>query len=148
MADTQSRTGWGFTELLLAGVIALSGAGVALGLALYVLPAPAAELEHLNPTIRVARADDVPVGASRLVRWGERIVLVVHADSGRFVAVQGADPRDGCILQWEEEAARIVSPCTYSVYDRRGNVVTGLTTQPLARYHVFVRDGVVYVTEA
>jgi len=41
-----------------------------------------------------------------------------------------------------------VSPCSYLVYDLHGNVVRGLTTVPLRRYGVFVREGIVYVTES
>ncbi len=40
----------------------------------------------------------------------------------------------------------MVSPCTFVVYDVRGNVVTGLTTTPLRRYRVLVRSGDVYVS--
>jgi hypothetical protein len=42
---------------------------------------------------------------------------------------------------------RVVSSCSYVVYDLHGNVVRGLTRVPLQRFAVFVRQGAVYVTE-
>lgn len=148
--DTAGREerGIGFNELLLGAVIALTVTLVAIIMVSYVLPGERLEIPELQPAMRVAHEADFPVRASRLVRWGDRVVLVVRPEPDRYLAVEGTSPYDGCILQWEEEASRVVSPCTYVVYDLRGNVVTGLTRAPLARFPVFVRDGTVYVTES
>ncbi len=125
-------SGVGFNELLLGSVIALLVTGVVLCIALYVLPSGQLEIPQLQP---------------RVVRWGERVILVVRRDEQSYFAVQGISSSDGCILQWDEASSRVFSPCSYVVYDVHGNVVKGLTTAPLARYGVFVRDGAVYVTE-
>lgn len=136
----------GFGDLLLAGVIVLTLTCMALGLGLYLVPRAPLTLPELQPAVRVAQAADVPVGGSRIQSWGERIVLVVRRAEDRYFALQGTSPMDGCILRWDPEAQRVISPCTYVVYDDDGNVVAGLTTEPLHRYAVFVRDGVIYVT--
>jgi nitrite reductase/ring-hydroxylating ferredoxin subunit len=137
--------GVGFNELLLGAVIVLMVVGIGLGTALYVLPGEHLEIPELQPAVRVVREEDFPVGASRLIRWGERAILVVRPALDRYVAVEGTSPSDGCILRWEEDAVRIVSPCSYVVYDLDGNAVAGLATAPLQAYSVFVRDGIVYV---
>lgn len=141
--------GWkaGFNEYLLGGVIALTMAAVAMGVGLYLLPADYPQLPELQPVARVARASDFPRGASRVVNWGAHIVLVVHAGEGDYYALQGTTPTDGCILAWDAVSQRIVSPCSYLVYDLHGNVVRGLTTVPLLRYAVFEREGSIYITE-
>jgi len=143
----EEKGGLGFNELLLSSVIALALTGIVLGMALYVLPGEQLEIPKLQPAMRVVREADFPVGASRLVRWGERVILVVRREEQQYFAVHGVSPSDGCILEWEEQSSRVHSPCSYVVYDLHGNVVTGLTTAPLTRYGVFVRDGTVYVTE-
>ncbi len=137
--------GLGFNELLLGAVIVLMLVGAWLGTALYVLPSERLEIPGVQPAVRVAQDADFPVGASRLVRWGERAILVVRPTMHQYIAVEGASPSDGCILQWEAAAERIVSPCTYVVYDLDGSAVAGLATAPLRRYPVFIRDGTVYV---
>ncbi len=123
-------------------------ATVALCIGLYILPAGPLEIPEVQPAFRVVRQADFPVGASRMVRWGERAILVVRAEESRYFALQGVSPGDGCILEWDNESSRVYSPCSHVVYDLHGNVVTGLTTAPLARYAVFVREGTVYVTES
>jgi nitrite reductase/ring-hydroxylating ferredoxin subunit len=137
--------GLGFNDVLLLSIVALMVTMVLFVIGLYGRPSERLEAPEVQPAIRVARVEDVPVGASRLVRWGARAVLVVHLSANEFVAVAGTSPNDGCLLEWEEEAARIVSPCTYVVYDVDGSVVAGLSTTPLVRYPVFIRSGTLYV---
>lgn len=135
-----------FGGLLLTGVILVILACVAIGLTLYLLPAESVEVPGNQPELRIVRASEFPVGTSRVESWGEMVVLVIRAEEERFVALQGASP-DGCILTWDEESRRVVSPCRYVVYDLQGNVVAGLTRQPLRRYEVFLRRGVVFVVD-
>ena len=86
-------------------------------------------------------------GTTRNRSWGERIILVIRPDSSRYFALEGVSPVDGCLLQWDQESLRILSPCAHMEYDLRGDVVAGLSTRALTRYAVSVRDGVVYVSD-
>ena len=148
MSVTSRQGTWGFAEILLAGVILTTATGAALVLGLYVLPQEPLVIRELEPAVRIAEERGFPVGASRVQNWGDRILLVVRQSEGRYYALQGTSPLDGCILRWDPDALRVVSPCAYVVFDLHGNVVEGLTTVPLRRYSAFVRSGVVYVTEA
>jgi nitrite reductase/ring-hydroxylating ferredoxin subunit len=135
----------GFNEYLLGGVVLLTLVLAAAGIGWYLLPGAHLDVPELQPAVRVAGAD-MPDSASRVITWGPRVVLVVRTGD-EFAALQGTSPIDGCILEWDPTSARIVSPCSYVVYDLHGNVVRGLTTVPLLRYDAFVRQGAVYVTE-
>lgn len=137
----------GFSGLLLTGVILVILAFAAIGLTLYLVPGEAVEVPGNQPELRIAREADFPVGASRVETWGEAVVLVIRIEEERYVALQGTSPDDACLLAWDEESRRIVSPCRYLVYDLQGNVVAGLTRQPLRRYQVFKRQGVVFVVD-
>ncbi len=137
----------GLDDLLLAGVILVMATAVAATVALYLTPRDRLLIPELQPVIRVARVDEFPIGSSRIRHWGDRTVLIIHADSNEYYALQGVSPGDGCTLRWDREALRIVSPCTYIVYDLRGDVVDGLSREPLKRYAVSVRGGEVYVSE-
>lgn len=142
------RSRLSFNDMLLVGVLIFSLTLGFLIVVSYALPNQNLEIPRLQPAVRVADADNFPVGTSRRVNWGERLILVVHRTPGEYSAVQGTASSDGCLLNWEADAMRIVSPCSFVVYDLRGNVVAGLTTAPLARYRVFEREGIVYVAEA
>lgn len=135
----------GFNEYLLGGVIGLTVFAVLLSIGLYLLPGDPLQIPELQPALRVADEADFPVGASRLVNWGEESVLVVHSGEGEYNAVQGTSTVDGCLLRWDPASIRILSPCKFVVYDLHGTVVRGLTTIPLKRYPIFVRQGTVYV---
>lgn len=145
-ASTEALT-WqpGFNEYLLGGVVLLALFLAAVGAAWYLLPGDHLQIPELQPAVRVA-STDMPDSASRVITWGPRVVLVVRSGD-EFAALQGTSPIDGCILEWDRVSARVVSPCSYVVYDLHGNVVRGLTTVPLLRYDAFVRQGAVYVTE-
>lgn len=144
--DTAERTArLDLSSLLLIAVVVLMGTGFALVVALYGQSAGRLEIPEVQPAVRVSAVASFPVGASRMIRWGDRPVLVVRLAEEEYVALEGAAPSDGCLLAWEEDASRLVSPCTYVVYDVDGSAVTGLSTTPLQRYPVFVRDGTVYV---
>jgi quinol-cytochrome oxidoreductase complex cytochrome b subunit/nitrite reductase/ring-hydroxylating ferredoxin subunit len=136
MSETAEQGFWsklGFNDLLIGAVTLLILTLIGLILALYVLPREHLEIPELLQGVRVARAADFPVGASRVASWGERTILVVRSGENRFVGLEGTSPRDGCLLRWDVESLRIVSPCSYAVFDLQGNVVTGLTTTPLQR---------------
>lgn len=135
----------GFSEHLLGGIIVLMVVAAALIGFLYLLPPERLQLPELQPAFVVAPVAQFPVGASRVVDWGEQVILVVRTGEQAYAGVQGASPADGCILDWDPTSLRVLSPCSYIVYDLQGNVVRGLTTVPLQRYPVFVRDSVVYV---
>jgi nitrite reductase/ring-hydroxylating ferredoxin subunit len=138
---------YGFTEILLTGVVLLIITSIVLAVGLYSMPSESLEIPELQPVIRVAREADFPVGSSRIRNWGDRAILVVRPDSLRYSALQGTSPADGCVLRWDQEALRVYSPCSFAVYNLQGAVVTGLTTKALKQYAVSIRDGVIYVSE-
>ena len=136
-----------FAGQLLGGVILVISTLVILALIVFLLPARHAEVSAREPAAAVTAEADFPVGSSRIINWGERIILVVRRAEREYYALQGTTTTDGCILDWDEEAGRVVSPCSYVVFDVHGNAVAGLSTSPLRRYAVFVRNDVVYVTD-
>ena len=142
----RDRRGMRLSELLLTGVIVVMVTLLLLALSFFVLPTSRLISPELQPAVRVSSVENFPLGASRVVSWGDRTILVINSQRGRF-ALQGTSPFDGCILRWESESSRVVSPCTHIVYDLQGNVVVGLSRAPLRPYSVFQRVGIVYVTE-
>ncbi len=136
----------GFNEYLLGGVVGLTVFAILLTIGLYLLPGDPLQIPELQPAIRVGDEARFPIGSSRVVNWGREVILVVHTGEGEYDAVQGTSSVDGCLLRWDPASIRILSPCKFVVYDLHGNVVRGLTTIPLRRYPVFVRQGAVYVS--
>lgn len=114
--------------------------------AIYTVPPEHLIIPQHEIAMRVARVEDFAVGSSRMETWGEQAILVVRHGERDYSALHGVSPVDGCLLEWDPEAVRVASPCGHVLYNLRGQAVEGLTQEPLQRYDVFVRDGVVYVT--
>jgi len=144
--DELSRWQPGFNEYLLGGVVGLMIFALLFAVGLFLLPGDYLQLSELQPAARVGAVADFPVGSSRVVTWGQEVILVVHSSTQEYHALEGTSPLEGCILKWDAASLRVVSPCNFLVYDLHGNVVRGLTTVPLHRYNAFVRQGTVYVT--
>lgn len=135
-----------FSTFLLNSVL-----GVVFLMALAIVVIYTVPPEHLiipqhEVAARVARVDDFALSSSRMETLGGQAVLVVRNSESGYAALQGTSPVDGCLLEWDSDSRRVTSPCGHQLYDLRGQAVEGLTTAPLQRYDVFVRDGVVYVT--
>jgi hypothetical protein len=125
-------------------VVFLIGLAIA---ALYTNPPEHLIIPQREIAAKIARVEDFPVGSSRLQTLGEQPVLVVRLAEHDYRAVQGASPVDGCLLRWDPAASRVSSPCGHQLYNLRGHAEEGLTTEPLQRYTVFVRNDIVYVTD-
>ena len=147
---TVSGARWerGFIERLIGGIVLLTLVMIVLGTWFYITPDDYLQTPELQPALRVTRAGGIPVGGSRVVTWGQRTILVVRHSEQEYAAVSGLSPIDGCILRWDAPSLRVVSPCSFVVYDLDGSVVRGNTMVPLQRYSVFVRHGDLYVTGA
>ena len=144
-AQEPQPSGSRFNAILLGAVVALFALLIGFAVALYSLPSEHLEMPELLPGVRVAAEESFPVGASRIVSWGDQVILVVRSDERRYSALQGISSGDDCMLNWNREAQRVVSPCSNLVFDLQGNVVKGLTNSPLIRYRVFTRGGSVFV---
>ena len=145
--ERAKRSDLSFNRLLLSGVVLIMVVLGGMAALFFVFPSTTLEIPELQPVIRITREADFPVGGSRIRVWGDRTILVVRPDEGRYFALQGTSPADGCVLRWELTSLSIYSPCRHVVYNLRGDVIAGMSTQPLRRYPVSVRDGVVYVSE-
>jgi nitrite reductase/ring-hydroxylating ferredoxin subunit len=131
---------------LLNSMLAVVFLGALAIAALYTNPPEHLIIPQRELAVRVTRVEDFPVGSSRMTTWGEQAILVVRRDEDVYAALQGVSPVDGCLLGWDPDALRVTSPCTHQLYNLRGHAVEGLTTEPLQRYEVFIRNGIVYVT--
>jgi nitrite reductase/ring-hydroxylating ferredoxin subunit len=125
-------------------VVFLIGFAIA---ALYTNPPEHLIIPQREIASRVSRVEDFPVGSSRLATLGDQPILVVRLAEHDYQALEGVSPVDGCLLRWDSEALRVASPCGHQLYNLRGHAEEGLTTEPLQRYSVFVRNDVVYVTD-
>lgn len=94
-----------------------------------------------EPTDAIASASDVPPGsATEFEDAGEPAVLV-HLESGKFVAYSAVCTHRGCAVAYDDGS--LACPCHGSVFDPANGaaVVSGPATAPLAEIPLTERDG-------
>ena len=139
--DAEGRAAPSRRDLLDAALAAGSvvwAVGVAVPTAMYVWPAgsggPAKTVLELDP-------GSVPVGTGRVVRAGEKPVLVLHLPGGEFRALSAVCTHLGCIVHWDALQGRILCPCHGAAFVPDGSVASGPPPRPLAVYPCRVVDG-------
>jgi nitrite reductase/ring-hydroxylating ferredoxin subunit len=99
--------------------------------------------------LRIARADDVPVGGSLLFTYpaGGPNRILVRLDEPTFVAYEQQCTHLTCPVVPAVERSELVCPCHHGVFDlRTGAPLAGPPRRPLARVTLAVRDGWVWAT--
>ncbi|QDU87897.1 Cytochrome b6-f complex iron-sulfur subunit [Pirellulimonas nuda] len=71
-----------------------------------------------------------------------------RAGESEFIAFSINCRHLGCPVRWVETASLFMCPCHGGVYYSNGDVAGGPPPEPLARYQVRVRDGVVEILTA
>ena len=93
------------------------------------------------------RVEDIPVGESKLLYYKERPVLLIHVKENRFVALSGICTHLRCGLNWDRDSRKLVCPCHGATFDIQGNVLSGPPPEPLTRYQVKIKGGIIYIEE-
>jgi nitrite reductase/ring-hydroxylating ferredoxin subunit len=103
-------------------------------------PTPGADMS------RAALVRELPDGVSRIVRFRNQPVLVVHHGPERYFALSAiCTHMEDCKLEWDRERSQIVCPCHGCIFDLYGNVAQGPASVPLQRFGVEHAGGRVFL---
>lgn len=91
---------------------------------------PAGNVEEFKP----GAVSHVPAGRFYLSR----------VDEG-FLAMGQRCTHLGCTIPWDEEAGEFRCPCHSSVFNTRGEVVSGPAPRPMDLFPIEIRDGEIFV---
>ncbi len=83
-----------------------------------------------------------PGTATTFTNSGDPAVLV-HLESGDFVAYSAVCPHQGCTVEYQQDSGQLACPCHGSAFDPAdsGAVLSGPAQQPLSDIPVEVRGG-------
>ena len=95
--------------------------------------------------VLVSAVDELPVGASKTVRFGRYPALVINMPEG-LVAYSAVCTHFACIVKWDEASGEIVCPCHEGFFDPKdGHVISGPPPTPLEPLPVELIGGEIYV---
>jgi Rieske Fe-S protein len=106
--------------------------------------APEAEQESGSSGNSIAAASDVAAGSAVPFNDGGTDAVLVHLESGEFVAYSAICTHQQCTVAYRD--AQLVCPCHGSIFDPANGaaVVNGPAQVPLQEIPVEVRDGEVF----
>lgn len=140
----EATTRRSFLEKLFAGTL-LAGAGAVIAAVVaYLFPREEVTSALGAERVKVGSAAELAPGRGRLVLVQDEPVWIVHGRDG-FAGMSAWCTHKGCIVQWEGERRLFACPCHEGLFDEGGHVVSGLPRRPLARVHVGLVDGDLYV---
>lgn len=132
-----------FLKLLQRGAVALGLGAVAGPIIAYFYP-PKLEEVPTEP-VRAGILSELPVGASKTVRFGRYPALIIHTAAG-LRAYSAVCTHFACIVKWDAEQGEIVCPCHDGFFAAEdGRVLAGPPPLPLEPLPVAVVDGEIYV---
>jgi cytochrome b6-f complex iron-sulfur subunit len=129
---------------LIRGFLSLWGLGAA-GLGIMYLRAPDVERRTGAGQVRCGALSSLPVGEARLIQHGSDALFVYRASDSEVLALSAVCTHLRCILRWDRPSQTFVCPCHAGVFDRAGNVISGLPSRPLTQYRVEIRAGEIMV---
>jgi cytochrome b6-f complex iron-sulfur subunit len=129
-----------FLSQLLTGSLLVSLIGVLGTVIAYLFPPERRVFNPARRRMRVARADEIPLGKGKQVLFDGEPVWVLHLKGG-WSAFSAICTHQGCIVHWDEKRRTLTCPCHAGVFDANGNVLSGPPPRPLKRFRVaLVRD--------
>jgi Rieske Fe-S protein len=139
----QDRRGW---------LAALVGTGIAGSVASFVYPVlkfifPPTVAESAANEVVAAKISDLPVNSGKIFKFGSRPGLVVHTQSGDWLAFTAVCTHLNCTVQYKSDTQKIWCACHNGMYDLNGNVISGPPPKPLEAYETHIRNGEVVVSK-
>jgi cytochrome b6-f complex iron-sulfur subunit len=110
----------------------------------FVMPLPEQAVEASS--VVAARAQDLPVGASKLFRFGSQPALVIRTSSDEVRAFSAVCTHLQCTVQYRADLDRIWCACHNGLFDLSGKNVGGPPPRPLEELTAVVRGDEIIVT--
>jgi len=132
-----------FIKLAQRTLLAIGGLAIIGPIVAYFFPANLEEMP--SEPILVSDSSELPVNASKTVRFGRYPALVINTEEG-LRAYSAVCTHFACIVKWDPELGQIVCPCHDGFFDPLdGNVISGPPPTALEILPVNIVDGQIYV---
>ena len=128
----------------------MKGAGALVGVSAIATPLMAyfypSKLEEMpSEPVLVCPESDLPVGESRVVKFGRYPAIIIHTSTG-LRAYSAVCTHFACLVKWDEALNQIVCPCHEGYFNPQdGSVISGPPPTPLTVLSVSIVNGEIYV---
>jgi len=128
----------------------MKGAGALVGVSAIATPLMAyfypSKLEEMpSEPVLVCPESDLPVGESRVVKFGRYPAIIIHTSTG-LRAYSAVCTHFACLVKWNPETGQLECPCHDGYFSPEdGSVLAGPPPAPLLMLEAEVVDGQIYV---
>jgi Rieske Fe-S protein len=90
-------------------------------------------------SIKAAKVGEIENRTAKIVRFGNKPVILLRLDSGEFRAFEATCTHLDCTVQYRHDMGIIWCACHNGKYDLMGRNIGGPPPRPLAKYKVVVQ---------
>ena len=119
-----------------ASLVGLFGQGL---IALFQFFVPRVEAGGFGSQIIAGTLEEFEPGTMSYVRKGR--LYISRLEDGGVLAMWQKCTHLGCTVPWRQEAGEFNCPCHSSIFNRKGEVMSGPAPRPLDLFAVSVKDG-------
>ncbi len=130
--------------LLSAGVLGFA-ASVIYPVLSYLKPPKQSEVEVTS--VSAGKLSDFPKDSGKIIRFGNKPVLVVYSADGNLHALSAECTHLGCTVQFRKDLDLIWCACHNGKYDLNGRNISGPPPRPLTPFKVIVKAGEIFISK-
>lgn len=98
-------------------------------------------------SVSVGKLGDFKVGDSKLVRFGNKPVIVILAEEGKYTALSATCTHLDCTVQYKNDEKVIWCACHNGKYNLHGKNISGPPPKPLDKYFVSIKNEEIIVSK-
>ena len=112
-------------------------------------------LSFLNPpkqtevqvtSVVVGKVDDIKPGDSKIIRFGNKPVIIIRRDENNFTALSATCTHLDCTVQYKKDEKIIWCACHNGKYDLYGKNISGPPPRPLDKFNVSIKNNELIVS--
>jgi len=111
----------------------------------YLKPPKQSEVEVTS--VSAGKLSDFPKDSGKIVRFGNKPVIVVRSADGNLHALSAVCTHLECTVQFKKELGLIWCACHNGKYDLNGRNISGPPPRPLAPFNVVVKAGEIIISK-
>jgi len=134
-----------FLKVLLTGGLAGFAAITIYPILSFLNPPKQTEVEVTS--VVVGKVDDIKPGDSKIIRFGNKPVIIIRRDENNFTALSATCTHLDCTVQYKKDEKIIWCACHNGKYDLYGKNISGPPPRPLDKFNVAIKNNELIVSK-
>lgn len=135
-----------FLKHLLTATFSTLGLLVIYPVVSFLKPPKQREVEVSN--IKISNLDEFSIGDSKIVKFGNKPVIVIRKEKEQFIALSAACTHLDCTVQYKKDESVIWCACHNGKYDLTGRNISGPPPRPLDKFVATLKNNELIITKA